>query len=533
MDRLQRLSALLLPLPLKAAADIRHRMFLRRDPLAVQRELLPRLIARAAATQFGRDHGFSELAGLPFERLYQCYRSQVPIRGYRQFWEQYFGPQLHQGAGGKRLQLRDLTWPGLVPRFCETSGTTAPTKLIPFTDEMFRANRRAALDLLAGYLANRPGSGVAGGKFLYMAGSTTLTDLGNGVLSGDMSAITLRERPRLLEPFVEPKEPLSSAPWDERLEGMARLLLHDRRIRTVSGVPPWLLLLFKRCEELSGLAAQDALAHLELVIHGGTSLAPYRDEFRRLFPDRQPDFLEVLPSSEAFMGFQLQGESAMRLTPWYGAFFEFVPFEQLDESGAPRPDAEALPLEQVVAGQRYAVILSTCAGLWRYQIGDTLRFLDTEQYRIEFTGRDKFLDRFEEKVTQAEVEGAVAALNAELGGGVREFMVGPDIAGRRHLWVLACRDVSGNLNGAAEFLDRRLREANADYATFRGQGRINPPAVVLVDEALIYGWSRSERGKLGGQSKIPHIDPTMTGEMVGSLLAYRPQAESHTSFAAL
>lgn len=528
MSHLQRLASLFLPLPLQVAAEIRHLRFLQRDPLACQRELLTRLIQRAAATRFGRDHRFPDLLGLSFDELYRQYSRAVPIRTYQQYWEQYFEPHLHANGTKRNLQLRDVSWPGDIPYFCETSGTTAPTKFIPFTKEMFSANRRAAIDMLAAYLANRPGSRVAGGKFLYMAGSTDLADLGGGILSGDMSAITLKERPRMLEPFVEPKEPLSSAPWEERLDGMARLLLMDEQIHVVSGVPPWLLLLFKRCEELSGVRVQDALPHLDLVIHGGASLAPYRDEFLRLFPDRQPDFLEVLPSSEAFMGFQVQGESVMRLTPWYGAFFEFVPFEQLDESGVPRTDADTVTLEQVVSGQRYAVILSTCAGLWRYHIGDTLRFLDTEQYRIEFTGRDKFLDRFEEKVTQAEVEGAVAALNAELGGGVREFMVGPDIAGRRHLWVLACRGNGPDTQQAARFLDCFLQEANADYATFRNQGRINLPSVLVGDEERIYRWSRDERGKLGGQSKIPHIDPTVRGELIASLAGQI--RDSHPAF---
>lgn len=511
------LPAALLALPLRAAADIRARRFQARDPLAVQRELLPALVRRAAATRFGRDHGFGELAGLPFDKLYHQYAQRVPLRTYRQFWDLYFAPQLQTADGATRLELRNVTWPGLIPFFCETSGTTAPTKYIPFTREMFAANRRAALDMLACYLAAEPDSRLLGSTILYMAGSTALSPLGTGVQSGDMSAITLQQRPGWLSPFVEPREPLSSAPWEERLQGMAELLLKNRSVRVVSGVPPWILLLLQRVQELSGTSLQRAVPQLELIIHGGTSLAPYRDEFRQLFAGRLPRFLELLPSSEAFMGFQIQGETGMRLTPYYGAFFEFVPISQLDETGAPRHDAQAVPLEEITVGERYAVILSTCAGLWRYHIGDTLRFLDREQYRIEFTGRDKFLDRFEEKITQGEVEAAVAALNSEFGGLVREFMVGPQIAARRHHWVLACRGEQPDQERLALFLDCHLQQANADYATFRSQGRIDLPAVQLVDESLIYRWSQEARGKLGGQSKIPHIDPTLTGELVASL----------------
>lgn len=515
-------------LPLRMAADIRARRFLHRDPLAAQREMLPRLIHRAKNTAFGRDHGFGDLAGLSPEHLYRRYCRQVPIRSYGRFWEDYFGPLLRLDGERQRLELRDLTWPGTIPWFCETSGTTAPSKFIPFTGEMFAANRRAALDMLACYLAAEPGSRLPGATFLYMAGPTAFSPLGSGVHSGDMSAITLKNRPTWLNSFVEPKEPLSSAPWEERLTGMARLLINNRRIRAISGVPPWILLLLRKAAELSGAPVAELLPHLELLIHGGASLLPYRDEFRELFPEQAPAFLELLPSSEAFMGFQVRGEHHMRLTPFYGTFFEFLPVEQLDATGAPRPDAAAVPLWEVEAGRRYALLLSTCAGLWRYQIGDTLRFLDTERFSIEFTGRDRFLDRFEEKVTQGEVEAAVAAANEQMGLAVQEFMVGPDIAERRHCWILACRQHDA-ARRTADFLDRFLMTGNADYAAFRSQGRIRPPQVVVVDEGLIYRWSHEIRGKLGGQSKIPHIDPTMTGELVAGLRQYAEQPLSFSS----
>lgn len=522
----------LISLPLRAAADIRARQFLHKDPLDSQRELLPRLLRKAAATRFGVTYGFAGLASLPFDTCYRRFQQQVPIRTYRQFWDDWFAASLTTTPQGQQLRLQDQTWPGLVPWFCETSGTTAPTKFIPFTHEMFNMNQRAALDMLCCYLAAKPGSNIPAGKILYMAGSTQLKPMGEGVLAGDMSAITLQQRPSWLNPFVEPQEPLTSAPWDQRLEGMARLLLDDQKIRIISGVPPWILLLLKQVEALSGRSVAEVLPNLELIIHGGTSMAPYAAEYQRLLPSGGPDFLELLPSSEAFMGFQVQGEATMRLTPFYGAFFEFVPIEQLDETGAPLSDARAVPLAEVVVGQRYAVILSTCAGLWRYHIGDTLRFLDKDRFRFEFTGRDKFLDRFEEKVTQSEVEQAVAGLNGKHDGLVREFMVGADIGGRCHHWVLACRGDGLLSDQAATLLDEQLRSSNADYDTFRQQGRINSPHVLLVSEQQIYDWSAQVRGKLGGQSKIPHIDPTLTGELVQSLSIYACN-NSFQSFASL
>ncbi len=496
--------------------------FLKRDPLAEQRQQFFYLLRKASATRFGKDYGFDDIARLPFVAAYERYRQIVPIRSYADFWNDYFSSCYHEDTLGKQLKLRDITWPGLITLFCETSGTTAPTKHIPFSVDMFRANRRAAFDLMACYLHHHPGSRLLGGKFLYMSGSTNLSSLGDGIQSGDMSAITLRFAPSYLKPFVAPSSKIAALPWEEKLDALARLLLIDRDITGISGVPPWILLLLQRCMELGKAPLAKLLPRLELIIHGGTSLKPYHQEFTELFGKRPPVFLEVLPSSEAFMGFQVAGEQTMRLTPYYGTFFEFIPFDQLGESGRPIPNAEAVPLESVEEGTRYAVILSTCAGLWRYHIGDTLRITSRETMSIEFTGRDKFLDRFEEKVTQSEVDQAVADVARETRVDIREFMVGPDIASRCHIWVLALKS-NASQHGSdhlASLLDLNLIRQNADYATFRRQERIKPPQVITVDEELIYNWSRDIRGKLGGQSKIPHIDPTLEGEMLKSLMVY-------------
>jgi hypothetical protein len=506
---------------LKTGSALQASRFAARDPLASQREIFSWLISRGAGTQFGSDHGLAELVSLPFAEAYRRYRVQVPVRTYEDFWSDYFSRGLRQGEGGKELVLENMTWPGRIPFFCETSGTTAPSKFIPFSREMFAANRRAAVDLTSCYLNANRRSRLFHGKLLYMAGNTELTDLGAGVKSGDMSAITLRYRPSYLNPFIAPDAATAALPWEEKLERLAELLLSDPSIRGISGVPPWIILLLKRCAELGGAPLAELVPNLELIVHGGTSMKPYRREFDGLFPHTAPHFLELLPSSEAFMAFQHLGEDQMRLAPYYGVFFEFVPCEELDDRGCPAPDAPCVPLEEIEVGRRYAVILTTCAGLWRYHIGDTIRFSALSPLYIEFTGRDKFLDRFEEKVTQGEVEQAVATLNGSPGVDIREFIVGPQISGRRHHWVFAMGNHwSGSSRDLAEALDRALGSMNADYRTFRAQGRINAPLVQVVQEDDIYRWSKDVRGKLGGQSKIPHIDPTLEGELVASLAAF-------------
>ncbi len=505
---------------LRGAARNRAGRFYALDPVGAQRGLFAELIEKAASTRFGRDYGFSRLSALPFEPAYASYRATVPIRTYQDFRDDYFAEHRFSLPSGKQgLDLNNTTWPGRIRLFCETSGTTAPSKYIPFSRPMFAANRKAAIDLISCYLARNPRSEIPGGKILYMSGSTALNEMGGGVFSGDMSAITLRFRPWYLSSFVEPSPNLSALPWQERLSGMAGLLLSDRNIRALSGVPPWILLLLRTCREMAGLPVRQALPRLELIIHGGAGLKPYLAEFHELFEGRLPHMLEVFPSSEAFMGFQCAGDVGMRLTPFYGAFFEFVRFEDLDGQGRPEPHADAVPLDLVETGQRYAIILSTCAGLWRYHIGDTIRFTSLNPHFIEFTGRDRFLDKLEEKVTQEEVERVVSALNRMGKSAIREFMVGTDVPGRRHLWFLA-GTVTGNGDSLGAAIDRMLREFNADYGAFRGQGRIAAPRVVVLPPDRIYDWSRSVRNRLGGQAKIPHIDPTPDSFLTTSLESF-------------
>jgi len=181
-----------------AAATARAARFKARDPFRCQREIFRNLISRGTGTRFGRDHGFGDLAIIPFETAYRRYRESVPIRTYADFWKDYFAVGFRKDGDQLRLQLDNVTWPGRIPLYCETSGTTAPTKFIPFTREMFAENRRAALDLTACYLAGNQSSRLMGGKLLYMAGATELKDVGNGARSGDMSAITLRNRPEVV-----------------------------------------------------------------------------------------------------------------------------------------------------------------------------------------------------------------------------------------------------------------------------------------------------------------------------------------------
>lgn len=497
--------------PLHLALRSRASWLKQKNPVNAQKHLLPRLLEAASRTYFGRHYHFSQLARS--SNCYEDYRESVPIRGYEAFQHDWFSRY------GEEAQLDDVTWPGPVKWFCETSGTTAGSKRIPLTDQMFRMNRRAAFDMLSFYATTVERSAVLAGKILYMAGNTALSCLGEGVYSGDMSAITLVNRPKWLSGRVLPTEPLSSAAWNDRLQGMASLLINDTNVTMLSGVPPWILMLLREVERQSGVACCQAIPHVKLIMHGGTAMTPYRREFSDVLDGMTVDFLELLPSSESFMGYQRFGQQHMSLAPWYGTFFEFAPVEQLLSNGRLSDSALTVPLWQVEPGQQYALVLSTCSGLWRYHLGDTVKFHDTEAFQLEFTGRTRSLETFEEKVTQYEVEQSIGVLEKQCGITFSEYLVGPHILERCHYWILALRDHIPDEKQAALCLDGELQKQNDDYRTFRQQGRIAPPKVLFVEPTTLYSWSQTIRGRLGGQSKMPRIDPT-GGDFTVSLLKY-------------
>lgn len=492
-------------------AQARVKWLNRKDPCDAQRRLLTYLLDRASGTRFGRFYQFDQLSRSD-RHCYEQYRARVPIQGYESFDRDWFTRYAESGS------LDNVTWPGRVKWYCETSGTTSGSKRIPLTDDMFRMNRRAVLDMLSFYAMHPQKARVLRGKVLYMAGSTALTSLDEGIYAGDMSAITLVNRPVWLAGKVLPAEPLSSAPWERRLQGMASLLINDSHLSILSGVPPWIVLLLQEVERQSGVPCHQALPHLKLIIHGGTAIGPYLPEFRSLLSGMTVDFLELLPSSEAFMGYQHFGDQQMSLAPWYGTFFEFAPVTQIQADGKLAEDAYTVPLWNVVPGEHYALVLSTCSGLWRYHIGDTVKFMDNETLHFEFTGRTRSLETFEEKVTQYEVEQAIARLKSDYAVPIVEYIVGPNVSERCHCWVLAATGPVPDDSSTSACLDAELQIQNDDYRTFRQQGRIAAPQVYFVDQDMIYRWSQTARGRLGGQSKIPRIDPT-GGDLITSLLA--------------
>lgn len=330
------------------------------------------LVRQAAETRFGRDHGF---AGI---RTVADYQHRVPLRDYEAFWSDYWQPAFPH--------LTNVTWPGPTPYLALSSGTTTgTTKYIPVSAAMLASNRRAALTSLAWFQAAYPKASLFSGRMFLLGGSTDLIRLDAAfpnTLAGDLSGIAAREVPSILRPYTYP--PLDVAlltDWEAKLDQLAEQSAR-LPVTLVSGVPSWLLVLFERLRRVTGRSSLTEIwPTLRLVVHGGTRFDPYRGLFRRLVGEGVP-FQETYPASEGFVAAEDPRHGLLRLIPDHGVFFEFVPVEEL---GSDRPTRHTVA--DVVPGIQYAVVLTTCSGLWSYVIGDMVCFERRDPPLLRFTGR--------------------------------------------------------------------------------------------------------------------------------------------------
>ena len=478
------------------------------DPQQAQRGVLSSLIRRCCGTAFGRDHGFSAAWSL------DDYRARVPLRDYDAFWGDYWQAAFPRLSG--------CTWPGRVPWLAVSSGTTTgTTKYIPVSREMHRSNVRASADLLTHHLANRPQSRLFAGRVFMLGGSTGLVRQSPGVFSGDLSGIAASAMPAWARLRYFPPHDLEDIhDWQIKIDRFAERSL-DEDIAAVVGTPSWLLIYFERLAEIAGARRggtvsriADVYPGLEMLAHGGVAWAPYRDRFAALLDGSRAETREVYPASEGFFAVAdgADGEG-MRLLLDTGIFYEFIPLDQLD---SPQPDCRWIG--DVEPGVNYALAVTTCAGLWRYLVGDTVTVVERSPPRVLVTGRTSYmLSAFGEHVIGAEVERAVAEAARAIGATVSDFAAGslfPEETGTRggHLYIVelgAERGTSG-LDAAeqarfAESLDAALCRLNDDYAAHRADGYgMDAARVRVMPPGAFAAWMKS-RGKLGGQNKVPRI----------------------------
>ncbi|MCY4065851.1 MAG: GH3 auxin-responsive promoter family protein, partial [Rhodospirillaceae bacterium] len=376
-----------------------------------------------------------------------------------------------------------------------------------------RSNKRAALDTMAHHLAARPDSRAPGGRSFILGGSTDLKPLAPGILAGDLSGIAAAAVPAWAQPLVWPPRALAlEADWERKIELLARGSL-DLDIRSISGTPSWLLLLFERLAGLRPDAGRDLTRiwpNLELLVHGGVRFDPYKPQFDSWLRGRPVDYREAYAASEGFIASSDRGfGEGLRLHLDTGLFYEFVPMEDL---------AAAQPVRHwagtVETGVDYAILLSTCAGLWSWLLGDTVRFVARDPPRLLVTGRTGYtMSAFGEHLTGEEIDRAVSWAAAEAGLAVSDYAMGAvfPTAGQPlggHRYVV---EFAGGLPEApaldrfAGALDRDLAAGNEDYAAHRAGGfGLRAPDILAVPPGFFAGWMK-RRGKLGGQHKVPRI----------------------------
>jgi len=485
----------------------------RQDTVVEQENVLRGLLSRAASTRFHRDHGLAKV------RAVADYQAAVPLRRYEDFWKDYWS--------GSYPVLEDLTWPGRIPRIANSSGTSSgASKHIPVSREMAAANRRAAIDLLVHHVGNRPQSRVLAGRNFMLGGSTALERLAPGVAAGDLSGMAAADVPWWAKPYFFPSGELAAiADWDEKTRQLAGKSL-ETNIRSLSGTPSWLLPFFDRLRALRPGSSRlvDWYPDLEMIAHGGVSFAPYRARFVDLMEGGHAETREVYSASEGFVALaDAEPDDGLRLLADNGLFFEFVPLEELPST---RPARHWLRTVEI--GTNYALVLTTCAGLWSCILGDTVRFVNLRPPRLVVTGRTAYgLSAFGEHLIGEEIDKAIAAAAIAVKAEVADFTVGPvyPVAPDRighHLYLVEFSRPIGTIDVAhfAQTIDRELAKLNRDYAEHRrGDMGMGPPELRSVAAGGFARWMKA-RGKLGGQNKVPRViaDPAAFMRVVAEVM---------------
>jgi hypothetical protein len=485
---------------LRLYARWRNSFLQTQSPSDVQRSQLLSLLRTAQDTRFGKQYDFATISSV------EEYQRRVPLRTYEQFWSEFWQTEFPR--------VDNCTWPGLVKYFAVSSGTSSgTTKYIPCTDQMLASNRKAAFDLLVHHVTNRPESRILGGKNFLLGGSTELTSPTPGVFCGDLSGIVAKHVPWWLQSrYFPPAELTALKNWEEKVDTFARASLSED-IRMISGVPAWMMIFFDALKRLA-LNGEGEVAsiyrNLEMVVHGGVNFNPYIDRFRDILAGSHAELREVYPASEGFIAIADRGfGDGLRMNLDHGIFYEFVPLEELESTSPTRHW-----IGNVQQDINYAVVMTTCAGLWSYVIGDTVRFVDTQSPRVLVTGRTSYyLSAFGEHLIAEEIEDGMTTAARTHNLTISDYSVGPvypqsegELGG--HIYVVEFAGDAPHeelLTAFALTLDQKLCQRNEDYDAHRSGGfGLKAPTILPVPPGTFSAWMKS-RGKLGGQNKVPRI----------------------------
>lgn len=481
-------------------SSLRRLKHIHEQGIELQEATLKYLLARASPTEWGQRYGFGE------RPTAADFAQRVPVSTYEQLY-----PELERVLRG----VPDVLWPGRPSWFAKSSGTTnARSKFIPVTPEALQQGHyRAGRDMLALATHLYPQQRLLAGKTLSLGGSHVsnpfrLEEVTSRV--GDVSAVIMAQLPWWAEQMRTPALELALlSEWEEKIERIAHHVLRQD-VRTLAGVPTWMVVLLRRVTALAGAEhIGQVWPHLRLFLHGAVAFGPYRELFRQFIPEPQMRYLEIYNASEGYFAIQDQPDSEdLLLLLDHGIYYEFLPADQWTS-----PDPRPIPLRDVQLGRNYALVISTNAGLWRYLVGDTVRFTSLAPFRIRITGRTKhFLNAFGEEVVIEHAEVALAAASRVTGATVRDFTAAPvwfaanDSASRGgHEWAIEFLTPPADMATFAQVLDSYLQAVNSDYAAKRHRDlALALPLVRLVPTGTFEKWLTAQ-GKLGGQHKVPRL----------------------------
>jgi len=461
--------------------------------VASQREVLQDLVTRAQNTEIGRKYSFYELFNV------RTFKQRVPIHEYNDL-----KPYIERMMQGEQ----NLLWDTPVKWFAKSSGTTSEkSKFIPITEESLQnCHYQGAKDVLTLYYTFNPESDLLTGKGLVIGGSHQVSAINEEASYGDLSAVLLENAPFWGQWIRTPELSIALMDeWEGKIERLAQSTI-DEDVTSLSGVPTWTLILLKRILEISGKATiKEVWPNLELYIHGGVSFVPYREQFKKIIGG-PIHFLDLYNASEGFFAAQDSPDSnGMLLFLQHGIFYEFMPVE---EYGKPEP--RTIGLNKVELGKNYALVISTNGGLWRYLLGDTIQFTTLYPFRVKVSGRLKhFINAFGEELIVDNSDKAIAIASEKTASIVNDYTAAPiyfsDHGNGAHEWLVEFETPPENIQEFAYELDCALKAVNSDYEAKRHKDiALGMPVVHAVKKGVFTEWLR-QKGKLGGQHKIPRL----------------------------
>ncbi|HIP32458.1 MAG TPA: GH3 auxin-responsive promoter family protein [Crocinitomicaceae bacterium] len=466
----------------------------RKNPHQVQQELFGYLIRAGATTTYGAINDFKMVG------CYDDYRKNIPLQTYEdaKMW-------IERSMQGEK----SLLWPNKTNWFAKSSGTTSRSKILPVTKESLEGcHYKGGKDLLAMYYDNHENRKLYNGKHLIVGGSTEINELSSDSYFGDLSAIIVKNLPWYIEARRTPsKEITLMTDWQEKMQKMAESTIEENVV-ILAGVPSWTMVLANKVLEISGKKnLKEVWPNLELFMHGGVSFEPYREQFKKLIPDPNMNYVQTYNASEGFFGIQDEVDSdEMLLMLDYGIYYEFIPMNQYEGVNS----KQVINIEEVELDVNYALVITTNAGLWRYILGDTIKFTNTLPYRFKITGRvNSFVNCFGEEVIVENSDLAVARASSKTNAQIKEYTVAPIfMEGKEkgaHEWAIEFINAPDNLDEFSKTLDEELQKLNSDYEAKRSHNMIlDAPVINVVNTGTFDAWLNSQ-GKLGGQNKIPRL----------------------------